>query len=89
MGLGGVGLCAVMAAKMSGCHTIVGVDRISSRLGRFSQIHFFSIQTVSGATEVSLPKHTAGPNRSNILKRFRYGSGLNGPASCSHIFPET
>lgn len=32
MGLGGVGLCAIMAAKIQGCQTIIGVDRITSRL---------------------------------------------------------
>jgi len=32
MGLGGVGLSAVMAAKISGCRIIIGVDRVSSRL---------------------------------------------------------
>lgn len=32
MGLGGVGLCAIMSAKIQGCHTIIGIDRIASRL---------------------------------------------------------
>lgn len=32
MGLGGVGLSAVMGAKIQGCHQIIGVDRMESRL---------------------------------------------------------
>ncbi|KAK4913904.1 hypothetical protein LTR49_017830 [Elasticomyces elasticus] len=33
-GLGGVGLAAIMAAKIAGCHEIVGVDINPSRVGR-------------------------------------------------------
>ena len=32
LGLGGVGLSAIMAAKMKNCKTIIGVDRVESRL---------------------------------------------------------
>jgi len=32
MGLGGVGLGALMAAKVAGCKTIIAVDRVESRL---------------------------------------------------------
>ncbi|KAK7543893.1 putative alcohol dehydrogenase [Phyllosticta citricarpa] len=32
LGMGGVGLAAVMAAKMRGCKAIVGIDRVPSRL---------------------------------------------------------
>lgn len=32
MGLGGVGLSAIMSAKIQGCHTIIGIDRIAGRL---------------------------------------------------------
>ncbi|KAK5136942.1 hypothetical protein LTR08_001449 [Meristemomyces frigidus] len=32
MGLGGVGLSAVMGAKIAGCRTIIGIDRVGSRL---------------------------------------------------------
>jgi Zn-dependent alcohol dehydrogenase len=32
LGLGGVGLSAVMAAKIQGCRTIIGVDKVQSRL---------------------------------------------------------
>jgi Zn-dependent alcohol dehydrogenase len=32
MGLGGVGLSAIMAAKIQGCHTIIGIDRVAGRL---------------------------------------------------------
>ena len=32
MGLGGVGLSAIMGAKIQGCKTIIGVDRVESRL---------------------------------------------------------
>jgi Zn-dependent alcohol dehydrogenase len=32
MGLGGVGLSGIMAAKICGCKTIIGIDRVESRL---------------------------------------------------------
>ncbi|KAG6364325.1 hypothetical protein INS49_005925 [Diaporthe citri] len=32
LGLGAVGLCAIMGAKIRGCKTIIGVDRVGSRL---------------------------------------------------------
>ncbi|KAF2718927.1 NAD(P)-binding protein [Polychaeton citri CBS 116435] len=32
MGLGGVGLSAVMAAKIQGCRKIIGIDKVASRL---------------------------------------------------------
>ncbi|KAL2841032.1 chaperonin 10-like protein [Aspergillus pseudoustus] len=32
LGLGGVGLAAIMAAKLKGCKTIIGVDRLPGRL---------------------------------------------------------
>lgn len=32
MGLGGVGLSAIMAAKIAGCKTIIGMDRVAGRL---------------------------------------------------------
>jgi len=31
-GLGGVGLSAIMAAKIAGCRTVIGIDRVESRL---------------------------------------------------------
>ncbi|KAK4546329.1 hypothetical protein LTR36_002006 [Oleoguttula mirabilis] len=43
MGLGGVGLSAIMAAKIAGCQTIIGLDRIESRL---------KLATELGATHV-------------------------------------
>jgi Zn-dependent alcohol dehydrogenase len=32
IGLGGVGLSAIMAAKLRGCRTIIGIDKVTSRL---------------------------------------------------------
>ncbi|CAD0090916.1 unnamed protein product, partial [Aureobasidium vineae] len=32
LGLGGVGLSAIMAAKLSGCRTIIGIDRVDYRM---------------------------------------------------------
>lgn len=32
LGLGGVGLSAIMAAKLSGCRTIIGIDRVPGRM---------------------------------------------------------
>ncbi|KAI4728755.1 NAD(P)-binding protein [Aureobasidium sp. EXF-10728] len=32
LGLGGVGLSAIMAAKLSGCRTVIGIDRVDSRM---------------------------------------------------------
>ncbi|KAK5117765.1 hypothetical protein LTR85_008740 [Meristemomyces frigidus] len=43
MGLGGVGLSAIMGAKIVGCRTIIGLDRIESRL---------KLATELGATHV-------------------------------------
>ena len=42
-GLGGVGLGAVMAAKIAGCRMVIGIDRNSSRL---------ELATAVGATHV-------------------------------------
>jgi Zn-dependent alcohol dehydrogenase len=30
VGLGGVGLSAIMSAKIAGCHHVIGVDRVAS-----------------------------------------------------------
>ncbi|KAK1068480.1 hypothetical protein LTR74_005559 [Friedmanniomyces endolithicus] len=38
LGLGGVGLSAIMGAKVQGCRTIIGVDRIESRLKLATQL---------------------------------------------------
>ncbi|KAJ0423051.1 chaperonin 10-like protein [Aspergillus carlsbadensis] len=32
IGLGGVGLAAIMAAKLRGCQTIIGIDRVAARI---------------------------------------------------------
>ena len=32
LGAGGVGLAAVMGAKIAGCHTVIVIDRVQSRL---------------------------------------------------------
>ncbi|KAF2486208.1 chaperonin 10-like protein [Neohortaea acidophila] len=71
MGLGGVGLSAIMGAKIAGCRKIVGLDRIKSRLEFAKQL---------GATDVingaELPE---GKDLAEALKEVCDGEG---PSIC-------
>ncbi|KAK7942485.1 zinc-binding dehydrogenase [Apiospora aurea] len=57
MGLGGVGLAAVMAAKNSGCAHIVGVDRVPARLALAREL---GATHVVDTTEVAATTGTSG-----------------------------
>ncbi|KAK8045527.1 hypothetical protein PG993_005551 [Apiospora rasikravindrae] len=51
MGMGGVGLAAVMAAKNAGCQQIIGVDRVPARLElakKMGATHTIDTTEVSG-----------------------------------------
>lgn len=67
MGLGGVGLSAVMGAKIQGCRTIIGVDKFERRLKLAKEL---------GATHVingnELPE---GKRISDVVKEYSEGAG--------------
>ncbi|OQV09754.1 Alcohol dehydrogenase GroES-like domain-containing protein [Cladophialophora immunda] len=65
IGLGGVGLAAVMAAKMRNCQVIIGIDRLESRL---------EMAKTLGATHVI---NTAGLNKplADVVHGITSGSG--------------
>jgi Zn-dependent alcohol dehydrogenase len=67
MGLGGVGLAAIMAAKNTDCRVIIGIDRIESRLALAQEL---------GATHVlngsNLPE---GKTLSEVVKDIADGVG--------------
>lgn len=67
MGLGGVGLSAIMGAKVSECGTIIGVDRVKSRLDLSKEL---------GATHVintsELPE---GKELGDVVKEYSDGIG--------------
>lgn len=48
IGLGGVGLAAVMAAKNAGCRKIIGLDRLSSRLSLACELGATDVVDTSG-----------------------------------------
>ena len=67
MGLGGVGLSAIMGANIQGCKTIIGVDKIQSRLDLAKEL---------GATHVvdgsNLPE---GKQLGDVVKEIADGLG--------------
>lgn len=48
MGLGGVGLSAIMTAKIQGCRMIIGLDRVESRLALAKELG--ATHTINGGT---------------------------------------
>ena len=55
MGLGGVGLTAIMAAKMRNCKTIIGIDRVESRMAlakRLGATHVINTSDLANSEEV-------------------------------------
>ncbi|EON69881.1 hypothetical protein W97_09145 [Coniosporium apollinis CBS 100218] len=55
IGAGGVGMSAIMAAKMRGCRTIIAIDRVESRLELAKQLgatHVINTATMSSLDEV-------------------------------------
>lgn len=66
IGLGGVGLAAVMAAKVAGCQKIIGLDRLSSRLSLASEL---------GATDVIDTSNKSIPEIIEAVKSASDGLG--------------
>ena len=67
MGLGGVGLSAVMGAKIQGCSTIIGVDRVESRLKLAKEL---------GAThKIDSSKLPKGKQLGDVIKDLTSGVG--------------
>lgn len=69
MGMGGVGLAAVMAAKRAGCRQIIGVDRIPARLDLAKKL---------GATHTIDTTHLAGSG-SDLVDAIRRAADDLGP----------
>ncbi|EEU35100.1 uncharacterized protein NECHADRAFT_44802 [Fusarium vanettenii 77-13-4] len=54
IGLGGVGLAAIMAAKLKGCRTIIGIDRVPARIGMAKKLgatHGIDTSTISNLVD--------------------------------------
>lgn len=67
MGLGGVGLSAIMGAKIQGCRMIIGVDRVESRLKLAKEL---------GATHViDGSKLDEGKTLGDVIKELADGVG--------------
>lgn len=67
-GLGGVGLSAVMGAKIEGCRMIIGIDRVESRLALAKELgctHVIDTSKLDGKTVTEVIQEMAdgvGPN---------------------------
>ena len=67
MGLGGVGLSAIMGAKVSGCRKIIGLDKVQSRLDLAKEL---------GATDiVDGSKIREGKELGDVIKEVADGLG--------------
>ena len=53
MGLGGVGLSAIMGAKLAGCRTIIGIDKVESRLALAKELGATHVVNTNGMTDLS------------------------------------
>ncbi|RSL94298.1 hypothetical protein CEP52_012706 [Fusarium oligoseptatum] len=54
IGLGGVGLAAIMAAKLKGCRTIIGIDRVPARIDMAKKLgatHGIDTSTISNLVD--------------------------------------
>ncbi|KAH7268064.1 chaperonin 10-like protein [Fusarium solani] len=54
IGLGGVGLAAIMAAKLKGCRTIIGIDRVPARIEMAKKLgatHGIDTSTISNLVD--------------------------------------
>ncbi len=67
MGLGGVGLSAVMGAKLSDCRTIIGIDRVQSRLDLAKE--FGATHVIDGS---KLPE---GKELGDVVREYSEGVG--------------
>ncbi|KAK1851276.1 putative alcohol dehydrogenase [Colletotrichum chrysophilum] len=64
IGLGGVGLAAVMAAKIIGCRTVIGIDRVPSRLDLAQSLgatHTVNTANITNTLTEEIRKLTGGP----------------------------
>ncbi|KAE9575234.1 hypothetical protein CGMCC3_g8673 [Colletotrichum fructicola] len=64
IGLGGVGLAAVMAAKIIGCRTVIGIDRVPSRLDLAQSLgatHTVNTANITNTLTEGIRKLTGGP----------------------------
>ncbi|KAK2016756.1 zinc-binding dehydrogenase [Colletotrichum eremochloae] len=69
-GMGGVGLAAVIAAKNQGCKTIIGIDRLDSRLALAKSL---------GATHII---NTTGLEMTQVTKRIKEAADGLGATIC-------
>jgi Zn-dependent alcohol dehydrogenase len=53
MGLGGVGLSAIMGAKIVGCKTIIGIDKVQSRLDLAKELGATHVINTAGMSDLS------------------------------------
>ncbi|KAL3474339.1 hypothetical protein BJX99DRAFT_271679 [Aspergillus californicus] len=63
LGLGGVGLSAIMAAKLKGCKTIIGIDRVPARLELATSLgamHVINTSLISGTLAEEVRRVTGG-----------------------------
>lgn len=63
IGLGGVGLSAIMAAKLKGCRNIIGIDRVASRLELAKSLgatHVVNTSELSGTLTDEIRNITGG-----------------------------
>lgn len=90
LGQGGVGLAAIMGAKLCGCRTIVAIDRVESRLELAKEVGATHIVNTAklpeGKTLVEAVQEICdgvGPNRESTTFNVLPFSMLNEPQSLS------
>ncbi|KAF4467371.1 alcohol dehydrogenase [Fusarium albosuccineum] len=63
IGLGGVGLAAIMGAKLKGCRTIIGIDRVPARIEMAKKLgatHGIDTTAITGSLTEEVRKVTKG-----------------------------
>lgn len=70
LGLGGVGLSAVMGAAIQGCRTIIGVDRVASRLALAREVG--ATHVIDGA---ALAAEKGGRTLGEVVRELTEGVG--------------
>ncbi|WAO91621.1 PKS-ER domain-containing protein [Fusarium falciforme] len=76
IGLGGVGLAAIMAAKLKGCRTIIGIDRVPARIEMAKKLgatHGIDTSTIS--------------NLVNEVRKVTEGSGSTITVDATGVLP--
>jgi Zn-dependent alcohol dehydrogenase len=90
MGLGGVGLSAIMGAKLRGCKTIIGIDKVASRLDLAKELGATHVVSTAGMEDLSaladeVKKFTNGLGPSIVVDTTGFipliecGIGFTGP----------